>query len=199
MSNAVAIAGENVWTALGRATAQQEGKHLRFVKGDYIYGVDGDELAEGTEAVAVMNGLTVGWTRWRDGKPAEERTGLLAEGFRPARREDLGDLDRSVWPTDDKGEPRDPWQFGYRLPLVDRATGETLIFSTSSRGGIGAIGQLSTVYGKHLGQAPDELPVVALEVGSYQHTNKAFGRIKFPVLRVVGWTSVGGDNAGAGY
>jgi len=44
---------------------------------------------------------------------------------------------------------------------------------------------------------PDEWPIVALGVGAYNHPNKAFGRIKFPTLEIVGWEdkSVGEEEA----
>jgi hypothetical protein len=62
-------------------------------------------------------------------------------------------------------------------------------FTTSSRGGLNAIGELCKAYGKAMRQRPDEFPIVALKVGSYQHSNKAYGRIKFPILEVVGWAA----------
>jgi hypothetical protein len=34
---------------------------------------------------------------------------------------------------------------------------------------------------------PDEEPLIALGVGSYQHSNRAYGEIRYPILKVVGW------------
>jgi hypothetical protein len=67
--------------------------------------------------------------------------------------------------------------------------GELFTFATSSRGGITAVGKLSTLYGRHCAKHRDEFPVVELGVGTYLHANKAYGRIKFPEFTVVGWTS----------
>jgi hypothetical protein len=49
------------------------------------------------------------------------------------------------------------------------------------------MGKLMGIYGKHVRQAPDMLPVVALLSDSYRHSNKAYGRIAFPVLKVTKW------------
>ncbi len=42
-------------------------------------------------------------------------------------------------------------------------------------------------------QHPDEWPIVELGVGSYAHSNKAYGRIKFPTFEIVGWAPKDGN------
>jgi hypothetical protein len=59
-------------------------------------------------------------------------------------------------------------------------------FATSSRGGIGALGQISKAYGKEMRQRPGEFPVVALGSSSYQHPNRSYGRIKVPTFEFTG-------------
>jgi hypothetical protein len=54
-------------------------------------------------------------------------------------------------------------------------------------GGLGAVGDLCRLYGRHRKRHPDVHPVIALEVGSYQHANKEYGRIKFPRFTPAGW------------
>ena len=114
----------------------------------------------------------------------------MADGVPPANRADLGDMDKSLWETDDKGEPKDPWQPTNYLPLMD-ADGNLFTFTTSSRGGLRAVGELVRRYAWHRKNNPDVHPVIALGVGSYKHTNKAYGIIKFPELSPAGYEHKG--------
>jgi hypothetical protein len=45
--------------------------------------------------------------------------GPIAEGYVPPRRDTLGDLDEDAWETDDRGQPRDPWQLTNQIGMVD--------------------------------------------------------------------------------
>src|SRR5262249_39912233 len=158
-------------------------------KGDYVAGPYNDEIPIGTKLYAMMDSLNVGWIKWQDNRPAERITGAVGEGFQPPCRTELGDNDKSQWETDDQGHPRDPWQFTNELVLIEVEGGKTYTFTTSSRGGIGAIGELCSAYGKAMRQQPDRVPVIELDVGSYQHSNRAFGRIKFPIFKIVDWAN----------
>jgi len=183
------------------------GQLLKFSKGDYMSGQDNVEIPIGSKMIANMDELLLGWIRWEDSKPAEQHMGRLIDGFKaPARNElgfgyELGEeepSDMSDWEIDETTkEPRDPWQFTYylvmkdptKLDAADDGDSEgTYTFTTSSSGGKQAIGDLCKVYGRKRREGYKEhYPVVALKVGSYNHSNKKFGRIKFPVFPVVGW------------
>lgn len=186
---AVATQDDNPFLSYGRATSQSTivGELLKFSKGEWTCGKNDTEVPEGTQMVAIMDQLLTGWIKWVDGKPAEQEMGLVAEGYRPPRRSDLGDTDKGEWETDLQGAPKDPWQFTNYLLMKDISSGEVYTFTTSSRGGINAIGKLAEAYGKNMRAKPDQFPVVALEVDSYKHSNKAFGKIFVPVLTVSGW------------
>jgi hypothetical protein len=181
----------NPFEAYGEAATARaiEGTLLRFSKGDFLAGAEAVDVPLGTKLVAVMDSLTIGWVDWRDSKPIDQRVGLVIDGFQPPRRSDLGDLDREVWERDSEGKPRDPWQFTNYLVMREVETSEVYTFATSSKGGLGAIGELSKVYGKNLRQRPDDYPIVELDVGSYQHRDRSLGRIKFPIFKVVGWVN----------
>lgn len=167
------------------------GKLLKFSKGDYMAGENNEDIAEGTELVANMDSLAVGWIKWTDNKPTEQMMGLVCEGFQPPKRKELDETDEALWERDENNQPRDPWQFTNQIVMREPGDpeGQLYTFSTSSRGGINAVGELCRIYGKHCRQAPDDMPVVALNVGAYMHSNKAFGKIKFPILEVKGWVS----------
>jgi len=162
------------------------GKLLRFSKGDYLAGEAGDEVSAGTMLTANLDELMAGWIKWVDGKPAEHRMVRVADGRSPPKRAEFGDDDQEKWETDANGAPRDPWQFTNYLPMLSEA-GDLYTFTTSSRGGLNAIAYLARRYVNHRRRHPDVFPKVTLGVGSYQHANKEFGRIKFPEFAPAGY------------
>jgi hypothetical protein len=163
------------------------GKLLRFSKGDWI--ADKTEIRSGTEFVAAVDALVVGWVRWSDKTQVERRLGRVADGFREPAREELGHLDESTWEVDSDGQPSDPWQKTRLLPLKRTSDGELFTLTLNGRGRSGeAIGRLAGAYGRSRNRA-DSYPIIRLGVDAYEH--KRFGRIKFPVLPIVGWRPKG--------
>ena len=192
---AVAKFGDNPFLSYGEAAGSRSfnGDLLKFSKGDYVAGQNGRAVAVGTRLIANMDTLSVGWMRWEDSRPVEVRMGLVVERFKPARRAELGAHETSQWETDMEGRPKDPWAFTNSLELASEDGGEQYTFSTSSKGGIGAIGELCKGFGEEMSAHPDEWPVIELDVGSYAHANKNLGRIKFPILSIVGWARKDGE------
>jgi hypothetical protein len=164
------------------------GKLLKFSKGDFVVGDAGETIADDVEFTALMDELTVGWVRWEDNKIAEQRMGRVIDGFVPQPRRELGDVDAAAWETEADGKARDPWQFQNYLPL-QRGDGELYTFVAGSRGALNAVAELCRIHSRHAKQNPDHYPVIRLRSDEYQHRVKEFGRIKFPVLGVVGWTT----------
>ena len=190
MTNEVATLQPNPFESYANAMSTNRivGELLKFAKGDYFAGQQAREIPLGTKFVAIMDQLMIGWVKWRDAAPVEQIMGLLAQGYKPKRRSELDDNDPAQWETDDEtGDPQDPWQFTNYLILADPNTKELYTFAASSRGALGAVGELCKERGKHMREKPDEDPVIKLGVGSYLHRNKAYGRIKFPILEVVDW------------
>jgi hypothetical protein len=72
--------------------------------------------------------------------------------------------------------------------MIREEGGDLYTFSTSSKGGLNAIAELCIEYDGGLRKHPGQDPVIALRVSSYQHKNREYGRIKNPVLEIVGWT-----------
>jgi hypothetical protein len=189
-NNAIAVTGADPFAAFANAVSPKFilGKLLRFTKGDYIAGEHDDTVQLGTKFIAGMDWLLTGWVRWESGKPAEHRMVRVIDGYSPVSRDELGYLDQSTWEKDAANEPRDPWQLTSYLPMVDESN-EVFTFSTSSRGGQNAIGDLSRVYStsRKSEAHADDFPVIELQCGAYQHQNSQFGRIKFPDFKRIGW------------
>ena len=190
-STAVAVAGDrNAFEQYSDAVSRNRivGDLLKFSKGEYLAGQDGDEIEEGTELVANLDELMVGWLKWDDDKPTDMKMGKVVEGYTPVPRKDLGDTDDREWDTDDRGQPRDPWQLTNYLIMKEPGGDKLYTFTTSSKGGMSAVGKLCGLYGKRLRTNPGEFPIVALNVDSYRHSNKSYGKIFVPDFKVVGWT-----------
>jgi hypothetical protein len=166
------------------------GDLLKFAKGDWLVGRDGEKPAE-HELVAIVPGLLHGWLRWVDNRPAPPHAmGLLIEGFTPPSRDALGYLDEAQWERDDNGKPRDPWRQTMYLPLISVDTKSVFTFATDSDGGRRrGIAPLCREYGHHIRTHPGEIPVVRLEQDSYQHSNRNIGRVKFPTFPVTRWVA----------
>ena len=172
------------------------GDLLTFNKfGEYTAGRDRTSIKLGTKLTAHVSQLMTGWVRWEDNRPAEQDMGLVAKGFKPPKRAELGHLDKATWTTNNDGVAQDPWQLTNYLIFSDPGNGQLFTFSTSSRGGINAIGELAKSYSDHCRQVPGEYPVVELGMGSYRHSNKAYGEIRYPVFKVTRWVSRKGPDA----
>jgi hypothetical protein len=165
--------------------ATELGKLLKFAKGHYQIG---DDEVTGHTCLAHVDKMMRGWVKFGDGKVADQRVGKVADGFEVPKRDELGDLDQDQWERDAAGKPRDPWALQYYLPVEDMDTGDVAVFVTSSRGGIGAIGQLCDTFAKNVRNG---LPIIKLGVSSYKH--KAYGRIEVPDFQIVSWSKTEAD------
>ncbi len=186
-STDVATSGSDPYAAKARKVSQS-GLYLAFSKGEYIYGQNKEELRLGKRLVANMPGLRDGWRCWSGGKVVEDRTELVSDGKPDIPRNGLGDLDKTMWDRDDRGDPRDPWVETFILDLADPATMEAYTLSISSKGGRRKMGDLLEAYSKEYRMRPGMLPIIELQRESYLHNNKEYGKIYNPVLPIVGWT-----------
>lgn len=184
-SGALVAGGYDPFAAYGQEAASGSGAYLKFSKGEWLLGQNDDEVALGRRLVANMSELSIGWIRWKDGKPAERRMGLLAQGHKPETRDALGYTDEAQWDLDEVGKPKDPWNFTNELPLADPETGEQMTFSASSKGGIGAVGNLCKAYGKEYRLRDGLVPVIELGRDSYKHPT--YGKTYVPVVGIVDW------------
>lgn len=185
---AVAIAGGNAFEAYGNSVSQKSivGDILKFTKfGEFVAGQDESQLAAGTRLIANMDELLIGWVRWQDNKPTDQLMGRVSEGFQPARRNELGDEDEGRWEQDDDGKPRDPWQRANYLILKAEDSDQLYTFTTGSKSGLNAIGELCKVYGRQMRQHPDDFPIIALTPDFYIHPK--YKKIFVPKFDLVGW------------
>ncbi len=175
----------NLYTEYGLTVASGTADFLKFIKGVYKHGSANTVLPVNTQMAVNMPELTVGFLKWEGGKPVANEMKRLCDGPIKTRKE-LDCPNKEDWPLNHAGERTDPWQFTNVLPMRDPETGKEFKFTTSSRGGLDAIGALSFAYGEHLSKHNDgALPVIELGAGEYPHP--AYGLTQIPVFRVVEW------------
>jgi hypothetical protein len=188
-----ATSSQNFFEKYGQAAAGRSwvGDLGRFSKfGNYVLGAENIEIPLGTKAAAYMQTFCVGFVHWENLRRIEQVMGPIAEGYVPPPRSELGLTDQSAWEQYDDGRPKDPWQFTNTIVFKEMEGDRFFTFTTSSKGGLNALGQLSTAYGHHMRAHPDEYPIVALERGSYQHPNRSYGEIRFPIFRIDGYVLI---------
>jgi hypothetical protein len=175
----------------GFAMVAQENSMLPLMK----FGKDGkwtqdDVNIDKSIMIAHVDQLVWQWTPWRDGRPGDSIVGLVADmpkGLLPPRREELGDLDSKFWERDEDGKPKEPWVYGYCLIFEDEQ-GRLYRWSTTSNGGLRAIGDLCGEYDRYQARGGQGLPVVQLLTGGYQHKDRRVGWVHTPKLSFLKWT-----------
>jgi hypothetical protein len=175
------------------------GALLRFEHGQWKSGTAQATkvIPIGTHLTAVLESVEIGWQRWVERSLVSAKTGLVCEGFQMPTRNDLGDMDTTLWPRDPvTGQSKDPWQKSARVVLYGAKgdAGMLFTFATTSRGGLDAVGALCKLAGKELRAHPGASPVVALRAGGYTH--KKLGTwVDTPAFELVGWNETSWEGA----
>jgi hypothetical protein len=139
------------------------GKILKFKKGNYLIG--DDEIPLGTKFIVHTNAWVKMWIKFVNNKVADRKVYRVALGEKPPVREELDDLDKTLWPDGIDGEPADPWTLQYMMPFENISSGEIVIFTTPSKGGRRAVSDLCLAYGRRAKKGCRGHPIVTLSVG----------------------------------
>ena len=103
-----------------RSAGDWYGDLLKFngKDGKWTAGPQGTEIAIGTELVAIVSAMLVGFVRWEDGELVGEEMVPLTEDYDPkVLRASLGDTDRTLWPPGEDGQAQNPWREACKLPM----------------------------------------------------------------------------------
>lgn len=170
------------------APAAIVGRLIKFSKdGTFITADDGEPIAEDADFTVLADQTLIGWLKFNnDGTPPDRVMGLLYDGFKMPKREELGDLDKDDWPAGLSGAPEDVWRHWIYLVLQHASTAELYTFATSSMTGRRAVGNLLRHFDRTRRTHPDELPVIKLKIGGFQHRDERIGWVATPVFAVVG-------------
>jgi hypothetical protein len=156
---------------------------LWYIKGKWVAN---DKELNGTELIARPEWITYGWRRLWDGRVTDYHIGYIADDYDPPAREALGDHDKDEWAIYCKGY--DPWRLQYSLPLYHPVSGEAYLWSTNSKGGEAAIGDLLEAYTTRIELKPEDgttEPRVVLNSDGYNHKNGFW--VDTPQPDIVGW------------
>jgi len=153
------------------------GRMVKFnhKQSNFITTDDGAAITEEAEFIALCDQTMIGWVKFNEDAPPDRVMGTLYDGFRMPRREDLGDTDPSLWATGLDGKPADPWQHHQYLVLQNTETAELFTFVTASATGRRAVGNLLHHYNRMLRTNANELPVVKLKTGGFNHKDDRIG------------------------
>jgi hypothetical protein len=162
------------------------GKLIKFSKGEFLKGQDGEVIPEGALYTVACDLLLTGFIRWQDGRPAEHKLVRVASGAPLYRRDELGHHDKARWESGADGEPRDPWQAAMYVPVMD-ADGEIGTFTASSGSAIKSLHRLLRRYATHAARHPGVYPLVKLKKGFWLHSDKAIGKVFYPDFEPAGW------------
>lgn len=182
----IATAAENVLAAASEHAGPE--KLLKFKKGEYFQSLESVPL--GTEFIAHPEAWTKGWFKFSENTVVDRRLYRVARGEVPAKRDELGDLDKSAWAIGLDGKPQDPWQEQYLLPLENPRSGEVFVFATGSYGGKRAASDLCSAWAKRESRGYRGQPIVQLQSGVMP--TKKFGKVRCPEFKIVGWTDIAG-------
>jgi hypothetical protein len=164
----------------------QFGKILKYNKGEWTHAAK--VVALGTEFLVLMPEALRGDVKFQDGKPVEQRLGLIRDRAKFAKRADLGDTDQALWETDKNGKPIDPWSPQTYVPMIQVETGELYCFIFRSFGGKQTFRDLCRAYSPY--RTSNMLPVISIQTDRYKHED--FGWIDIPILRIERWEDSSG-------
>lgn len=167
-------------------------------------GLDGGFQTTGSDKVDVAGIIFVAhldecrkeWIRFNgEGNlPTLIGIGIYEDAELPAR-EELGDLDQSLWKPDRfrNNEITDPWKEQYRVPIVATDTSGA-IYELTSRSLTSKIAFRGLIdrYGKHPQRRKGLLPLITLETGTYFNKGLNADKPK-PVYKIVGWVEKDGS------
>jgi hypothetical protein len=173
------------------APAGIAGRLIKFGKeGTFVTADDGEPVTEGAEFIALCDETLVGWIKFNREKdsdaPPERVAGLLYDGFVPPPRESLGDTNPAQWELGLSGAPEDPWLHQNCLVLQNTETKELYTFATTSKTGRRAVGNLLKHYDRMRRDGSNELPVVRLKSGGFNHRDDRIGWVHVPVFVICG-------------
>jgi hypothetical protein len=169
------------------APASIVGRLIKFDKNsNFVTSDDNAVIADDVDFVALVDQTLIGWQKFNQEGPPDRVMGLLYDGFVMPTRESLGDTDPSAWDVGLDGKPADPWQHTQYLVLQRRDTDELFTYTTSSKTGRRAVGNLLRHCDRLCKTNPSDLPVVRLKKGGFEHKDTRIGWVSTPVFAVLG-------------
>jgi hypothetical protein len=149
--------------------------------GAWSYGTDETPIGEDDKVYVDPMGFVHGWQCWAD----TDRPGVDAEL--------LGDIIVPMFepmPEHPTAVPQNGREWAEARGMSVLLDGHKLVYTTTSKGGCGAIAGLAEAYAVQYRKDPTRMiAVLRLTSDSYKHKNKTYGKIYVPQFDVVDWVA----------
>ena len=173
--------------------------YLRLLKdGDWVFGQEDNAVADGTEAVINPLSIKHGYSCWTNRQPGEGKNELKGELMVSVTQTvpPMHELDKHV--DEDNGGRPCPWKDQIAMDvkfLNGKHKGTQVMYKVSSVGGINACRDVMDQMLAKLDEDTEFVcPIVKLGSDSYKHNT--YGKTYVPVIEVVGWANLQGEEEG---
>ena len=161
--------------------------YMQFTKfGEWVYGAEKTETEEGSIWAVNPQGFTHGWIAWDQENTAQGPTGeVMVSATQPMPLEEGLPGVKGNWSK----------AIGVQMRCTDgEDKGAQSVWKANSLGARKAYAEiLQAVVGRIGEGSMDIVPLVELKADSYVH--KTFGKIFTPVVEIVGWANMEGEQA----
>lgn len=184
--NAMTLSKDYAQQIMEAAAGTQSAEHayLKFVKGEWLYGREAEELEESDVLAVNPASFAIGWQGWEDGSPINGPVVPMSKASELPSESSLDPI-----PKDDKGKNGWDTFMGVQLKLVEDDS--QLLYNTSTRGGKDFMTDLMNEWAVGMQAHPSApYPLITLGVDSYM--SKDFGKILIPTFKIVGWANTKG-------
>ena len=170
------VSAANAYAAAGSELAGDALPLLKLSKaGELVTGTENEPVTE-TRFAADVQGAQQGFVCFVDGRVVDEALVLVATGKK---------IEEDELPDHGPYQEGDGWARSATIHLRSIETGEEFAFKPTSLGGRAAIGALFTKYGYRLNIDKAGVPIIDLNVSSYQHPK--YGKVYKPHFKIVSW------------
>lgn len=169
--------------------------YLRLLKdGAWVFGQEDNAVPNGTEAIVNPISIRHGYSCWTNRQPGEGKNEMLGEIMVP-----VSQTVPAPHELDAKSDPQTgrsvPWKDQVALDVKfigGKHKGTQVTWKTSSVGGLNAARAVMDAIIARLDQDTEFVcPIVAIKSDSYKHNT--YGKTYVPVLEVVGWANMDGE------
>jgi hypothetical protein len=187
MQNALATIPPPIdsWDAAADDLGPVRGTNVSFDAGAYFAGIGKAKTPIESGRMFVATELAEGWLFLKKDCPPEW---VMRNPGEPMPEQPF--VAEDEWPSDLSGNPAHPWKWTRLVYLLDKATGETLTFSSSTNGGRIAIRDLTSQIREMRNLQPGAVPIISLQS---QMMSTQFGQKPRPFFKIEGWKIRGGD------
>ena len=172
--------------------------YLRLLRdGKWAMGAEDSEIVDGTEAIINPLSIQHGYSCWTDRGPKEGKNEKLGEEmWKITQPKPMANtLDEM---TDPRTHAPCKWkdQMSFELKLLDgKYKDEQTLYSATSVGGLRLVDTLMKALETQLDTGSMYIfPIVRIGSDSYQHSS--YGKTYTPVMEIVGWADMNGNEEG---